>query len=532
MQRETEFQVRMSLVVWFLLVVAYFTLVGGHNPPVDESHRDHQNHFCHSCQDHDDGEVNRSSFPEGFIFGSASSAYQVEGAWNEDGRGPSIWDTFTHQHPEKIADRNNGDIAVDSYHRHREDVSIMQEMGLDAYRFSISWTRILPHGNVQGGVNREGINYYNNLITELISEGLKPFVTLFHWDAPQGLDDDYGGFLNSTIVDDFRDYANICFKEFGDRVKHWITINEPHTFTNLGYGAGIHAPGRCSSFVGKCNGGDSATEPYIVGHNLLLAHAAAVREYKKNYQAQQQGSIGLALDATWYEPMSGTRADHDATHRAMDFALGWYMDPLTKGEYPLSMRSLVKDRLPRFNKKEAQMVKGSFDFIGVNYYSANYAADIPLTQNNQLTYMTDSHVNTTGERDGKLIGPQAVPSWLYIYPRGIRDVLVYMKKRYSNPVMYITENGVNEWNKDLPLREALQDNTRVDYYTQHLAWLHKAIIRDKVNLKGYFSLAILDNFEWADGYTIRFGINYVDYKNGLKRYPKKSATWFKKFLEG
>lgn len=477
-------------------------------------------------------EIKRSDFPQGFMFGSSSSAYQIEGGAKEGGKGPSMWDTTTHKNPETITDGSNGDVAIDSYHRYKDDVSIMKDLGMDSYRFSISWTRILPGGHLSGGINEEGIRYYNNLIDELISNGITPVATLFHWDSPQALEDEYSGFLSSKIVDDFRDYVNICFEKFGDRVKHWITVNEPWTFSVYGYDLGILAPWRCSSDVGNCSNGDSSTEPYVVAHNLLLSHAAAVKLYKEKYQANQKGVIGIALNSKWVEPFSKSITDRLAAKRALDFLLGWYMEPLTRGEYPLSMRFMVKHRLPRFTKQQSQMLKGSFDFIGINYYTSNYALQIPTSNNMPLSYSTDSRANLTGERNGKLIGPQGGSSWLYVYPRGIRDLLVYIKRRYNNPLIIITENGVDEKNnKNLSVEEALQDNMRVNYYREHLTFLHNAIIRDDVNVKGYFAWSLFDNFEWSEGYTVRFGINYVDFDNGLKRYPKRSALWFKNFLK-
>ncbi|KAJ8643564.1 hypothetical protein MRB53_005312 [Persea americana] len=480
------------------------------------------------CHDH----LNRASFPPGFLFGTSSSAYQYEGAAATGGKGPSVWDTFTHRHPEKIIDRSNGDVAEDSYHRYKEDVSIMKKMGLDAYRFSFSWSRILPFGNVRGGVNKEGIEYYNHLIDELISNGVEPLVTLFHWDAPQSLEDEYGGFLSSNIVKDFRDYANICFREFGDRVKHWITVNEAYRFSVGGYEKGNLAPGRCSSWEpGNCSAGNSATEPYIVGHNLLLAHATAVRLYKNKYQASQRGIIGISMVSKWFIPLDQSKANNDAAQRAIDFVFGWFMDPLNRGDYPTSMRSLVGQRLPKFTKEQSRMVNGSFDFIGLNYYTANYAVNNPHSDELHKSPSTDSHVSLTGKRNGIAIGPQAASPWLYIYPRGIRDFLLYTKNRYNNPVIYITENGMDEFNNEtLPLQEALQDNMRIDYMHKHLSFVRTAI-RDGVDVRGYFAWSFLDNFEWADGYTVRFGLNYVDFKDGLKRYPKSSAIWFQKFLQ-
>ncbi|KAJ8760062.1 hypothetical protein K2173_010918 [Erythroxylum novogranatense] len=477
--------------------------------------------------------LNRYSFPDGFIFGTASSAYQYEGAAREDGKGPSIWDFFTHRYPGKISDRSNGDVTIDSYHRYKEDVGIMKEMGLDAYRFSISWSRILPNGKLSGGVNREGVTYYNNLINELLANGIQPFVTLFHWDLPLALEDEFGGFLSPYIVEHFRDYAETCFKEFGDRVKHWITLNEPWSYSVMGYATGSLAPGRCSAWQQlNCTGGDSATEPYLVAHNQLLAHASAVQLYKRKYQATQKGVIGITLVTNWFVPYSNAKHNRNAAKRAIDFMFGWFMEPLINGDYPHSMRSLVGRRLPKFSEEQFKSVKGSFDFLGLNYYTANYAAYLPSSNIINASYVTDSHANLTTARNGIPIGPQAASSWLSVYPRGIRDMLLYIKKTYPNtPVIYITENGIDEFNNStLTLEQALEDNMRIDYYYHHLSYLQRAI-QDGVNVKGFFAWSLLDNFEWDSGYTVRFGINFVDYKNGLKRYPKHSAKWFKRFLK-
>ncbi|MED6201037.1 hypothetical protein PIB30_091115, partial [Stylosanthes scabra] len=347
--------------------------------------------------------LNRTSFPEGFIFGTSSSAYQYEGAANEGGRGTSIWDTFTHKYPEKILDRSNGDVPIDQYHRYKEDVGIMKNMNLDAYRFSISWSRILPKGTLSGGINQEGIKYYNNLINELVANGIQPFVTLFHWDLPQALQDQYGGFLSPRIV-----------------VKNWITLNEPSTFSTGGYAIGLFAPGRGSDWQNlNCTGGDSGTEPYLVGHHLLLAHAAVVQLYRTKYQVPlllkrqnetrtQKGLIGIILISHWFVPLSDTKLDQEAAQRAIDFMFGWFMEPLTRGEYPSSMRSMVGERLPKFSKEEAMKINGSFDFVGLNFYTANYAAHAPHSQHATATpsYLTDSLTILTTERDGIPIGPK------------------------------------------------------------------------------------------------------------------------------
>ncbi|EEF48842.1 beta-glucosidase, putative [Ricinus communis] len=462
--------------------------------------------------------LNRSSFPAG--------------AANIGGKGPSIWDTYTHKYPGKIQDHSTGDVANDAYHRYKEDVGIMTEMGLDAYRFSISWSRILPKGKVERGVNRDGINYYNNLINELLASGIQPFITLFHWDLPQALEDEYGGFLSPKIVDDFRNYVEICFKNFGDRVKHWITLNEPWSYSMGGYAMGTLAPGRCSDWQQiNYTGGDSGTEPYVVAHNQLLAHAAAVKLYRTKYQAKQKGVIGITLVSHWFVPCTNAKHHQNAAKRAMDFMFGWFMDPVTNGDYPHTLRSLVGNRLPKFSEEQSEMLKGSIDFLGLNYYTANYAAYAHYSSAGKPSILTDARATLSTERNGILIGPKAASDWLYVYPRGFRDVLLYTKKKYNNPLIYITENGIDEFNNaTLPLKEQLVDNMRIDYYYRHLSFLKRAI-EDGANVKGYFAWSLLDNFEWSSGYTVRFGINYVDYKNGMKRYPKLSARWFKKFLK-
>ncbi|TKY67441.1 Beta-glucosidase 12 [Spatholobus suberectus] len=452
--------------------------------------------------------LNRTSFPPGFIFGTASSAYQYEGAANEGGRGPSTWDTFTHKYPEKILDRSNGDVAVDQYHRYKEDVGIMKYMNTDAYKFSISWSRILPKGKVSAGINQEGIEYYNNLINELLANDLLPFVTLFHWDLPQALQDDYGGFLSRHIINDFQDYAELCFKEFGDRVKHWITFNEPWSYS-------------------------MGSEPYMSSHYQLLAHAAAVKIYKNNYQASQNGLIGISLNCHWFIPFSNDTLDHQAAQRALDFMFGWFMQPLTTGNYPKIMQSLLGSRLPNFTREQSKLLIGSFDFIGLNYYTTYYAAHIPHPINNtsNTSYLQDTHVNLTTERNGTPIGPRAASFWLYVYPRGLRELLSYIKMKYSNPVIYITENGMDESNDPtLTLEEALMDTYRIDYFYRHLYYILIAI-KAGVKVQGYFAWSLLDNFEWNAGYTLRFGINLVDYKDNLKRHQKLSAHWFRNFLQ-
>ncbi|KAM4082571.1 hypothetical protein ACJW30_11G185300 [Castanea mollissima] len=458
--------------------------------------------------------LSRSDFPAGFIFGGASSAYQG-----------------LHFNMEK--DLAYGTLSPENI---LGDIALMKEIGLDFFRFSISWTRILPKGKISGGVNQEGITFYNNLINELLSQGLKPFITLFHWDVPQALEEEYGGFLSQNIVDDYRNYVDVCFKEFGDRVKYWVTINEPNSFTIGGYVTGIEAPGRCSNYIGNCTYGNSGIEPYIVGHNLLLSHATAVKLYKEKYQESQMGEIGISVQSYWDLPKYQTVASIKAAFRGLDFRFGWFVDPIIFGDYPEIMRVLVGTRLPIFTESQSKMLKGSLDFLGVNYYTARYADDSTSSSSVNLSYTTDSLVNltitlfnATAEKDGIPIGQPTAADWLFVYPRGIRELMLYVKKKYNNPPIYITENGVDD-NDSLPIQKALNDSLRIKYYHCHLSNLLKAI-RAGVDVRGYFAWSFLDNFEWESGYTLRFGITYVDYKNGLTRYLKSSAFWFKNFLQ-
>ncbi|KAK8595882.1 hypothetical protein V6N12_064390 [Hibiscus sabdariffa] len=332
--------------------------------------------------------LSRKGFPAGFLFGTASASYQYEGAAKEGGRRPSIWDTFTHNHPEKIVDGSNGDVAIDSYHRYKEDVGIMKEMGLDAYRFSMSWSRILPNGKLSGGVNKEGVRYYNNLINELIANGpTQPILTLY---------------LNR------------------------------HVSVNL---------------------------------------------YCQKHQATQKGMIGITLVTYWFVPVSKAKHHQNAASRAMDFMFGWFMDPITIGNYPHTMQSLVGNRLPKFNKMESEMLKGSFDFLGMNYYTAAFAAYAPKNNVGKPSFLTDARTNLSSEHNGVPIGPATGTNWIYMYPRGIRDLLLYTKKKYNNPLIYITENGVGDTYKNtaVPLKEGLNDKGRIEYHRRHLSSIQKAI---------------------------------------------------------
>ncbi|KAI3467259.1 hypothetical protein Pfo_023922 [Paulownia fortunei] len=471
--------------------------------------------------------ISRGSFPKGFVFGTASSAYQYEGAVKEDGRGQTIWDAFAHSFG-KVLDFSNGDVANDQYHLYSGDIQLMKDMGMDAYRFSIAWSRIYPNGT--GEINQAGIDHYYNLINALLAHGIEPYVTLYHWDLPQSLQDKYTGWLNPRSINDFATYAGTCFKEFGDRVKYWITFNEPHTFAVEGYDVGHHAPSRCSILLrASCRAGNSATEPYIVGHNVLLSHATAVDIYKKKYQAKQQGSIGIVLDAYWYEPATNSSADIQATQRAIDFHLGWFIEPLILGDYPRSMRTRVGSRLPRFSQAQSTQLKGSFDFIGINHYTTWFANE---TNTNLIGVLhNDSGASTLPFVFGKPIPDRANTEWLYIVPHGIRSLMNYIRQKYGNPLVLITENGMDDGNSPFTsIKDVLKDEKRIKYHNDYLRNLLASIKEDGCNVRGYFVWSMLDNWEWIAGFSSRFGLYYVDYNDKLKRYAKDSVKWFKNFL--
>ncbi|KAK4741005.1 hypothetical protein SAY87_024593 [Trapa incisa] len=500
----------------FLLILCAFSvcLAETHNgqPPV-------------SKVQFDMGGLSRESFPKGFVFGTATSAYQVEGMADKDGRGPSIWDVFV-KIPGKIAGNATGDVAVDQYHKYKEDVDLMQKLNFDAYRFSISWSRIFPSGT--GRVNWQGVAYYNRLIDYLIQKGITPYANLYHYDLPEALEKKYNGLLSMQVVKDYADYAEFCFKTFGDRVKNWMTFNEPRIVAALGYDNGINPPNRCSKEYGNCSAGNSATEPYIVAHHLLLSHATAVKRYREKYQTKQKGRIGILLDFGWYEPLTMSKADNDAAQRARDFHIGWFLHPLIYGEYPRNMQEIVAERLPKFSRSEVDLVKGSFDFIGINHYSSYYIFNPGGPPLKVPGYQAEWHVGFAYERNGVPIGPRANSFWLYEVPWGIRKAVMYVKEKYGNPVVILSENGMDDpGNVTLP--KALHDTRRLNYYRSYLKELKKGI-DSGAKVTGYFAWSLVDNFEWLSGYTSRFGIVYIDYRD-LSRHPKMSAYWFKKLLE-
>ncbi|WOK97651.1 hypothetical protein Cni_G06359 [Canna indica] len=342
-------------------------------------HSNEMNESNHVNKVHD---LSRDSFSKDFVFGVAASAYQVEGMALKGGRGPSIWDQFVRV-PGMIPNNATADVSVDEYHHYKEDINIMKKYNFDAYRFSISWSRIFPNGT--GKINWRGVDYYDRLIDYMILQGITPCANLYHYDLPLALEEEYMGWLSPRIVDAFADYADFCFKRYGDRVKNWFTFNEPRVIASCGYDTGFHAPGRCT---GCQFGGNSSTEPYIVAHNIILSHATAVKRYREKYQATQKGRIGILLDFVWYEPHTYAM-DIPAAQRARDFHLGWFLHPLTYGQYPNSMQEIVEDRLPVFSYGMDQpgnvTLPGALhDTQRINYYK-NYITELKRAIDNGAT---------------------------------------------------------------------------------------------------------------------------------------------------
>lgn len=464
-----------------------------------------------------------------FLWGTATAAYQVEGAYNDDGRGMTTWDAFSHT-PGKTLNGDTGDVTDDHYHLFKEDTQLMKDIGLSSYRFSIAWSRIQPDG--EGEINQAGIDHYNAEIDALLDNGITPFITLFHWDTPLALEEKYRSWLSADMERYFANYADICFKHFGDRVKNWITFNEPMSVANGGYNQGFHAPGRCSD-RSKCQEGDSSTEPYIVSHNMLNAHAAAVEVYRNKYQQSQGGKIGITLSTDFAYPLTQSEEDKEAAQRHLEFQSGWYADPVYFGDYPASMKERVGERLPTFTPEQSARIKGSHDFYGVNHYSSRYVsnkvnADRP---ENEKEYYYDEGVETSvTDTDGNLIGLPTQSPWLYVVPKGMEDILYWIKNRYGEQDIYVTENGVDVAGEaDMTKEEAMADTFRLDFHKSYIEHM-LAAKKNGVSVKGYFAWSLIDNFEWADGYEDKFGMTYVDFdKNSatyLQRFQKDSAKWY------
>ncbi len=453
--------------------------------------------------------MQKNLFPDNFVWGAATAAYQIEGAWQEDGKGESIWDRFSHT-PGMINNGDTGDVADDHYHRWSEDVGIMRELGLQAYRFSISWPRIFPLG--AGTVNQKGLDFYSRLVDELLEANIQPFVTLFHWDLPQALQDQ-GGFTSRNTAEAFVNYADVVSKTLGDRVKHWITHNEPSVVAYLGYTYGVHAPGFKNQTL----------ETFKTIHHLLLSHGMAVPVIKNNVP---DGEVGIVINLNHHLPASLSAADLKALRSGTGEWERMFLDPLYGREYPA-------DVLSRWQKKGAIpsvrpdfIQEGDFetiatptDFMGLNYYyrGVQRSQEIPEENNAPQTVFQQPKDDENWTEMG----------W-EVYPDGLRHVLGRLYFHYQVPKIYITENGCSY--SDGPGEDGqVHDQRRIRYLDGHFRAARQAIEMG-VPLAGYFVWSLLDNFEWGHGYSQRFGLVWVDYHT-QQRILKDSAYWYKKVIQ-
>jgi len=444
--------------------------------------------------------MNKYEFPKGFEWGTATASYQIEGAWMEDGKGECIWDRFSHI-PGNINDGSNGDVACDFYHRYEEDIAILKQLGIQVYRLSISWARIYPNGT--GEVNSKGIDFYKKVLLCLRENGIKTAVTIYHWDLPQKLQD-HGGWANREIVRWFEEYAKVIYREFGELVDYWITLNEPYCSTILGYWKGEHAPGYHDYALAL-----QAT------HNLLMAHGTAVKAYR---ETGLKAEIGITLNMNLAHPKNDQcEKDVKAARLHQQQMNNLFGDPIFKGEYPTELFEHLHSigvTLPEIQEGDMKLINQKIDFFGLNHYYTEYVeADDrawPLF--------------ATPVRTGRSVTEAA---W-EVTPEGLYDLLMWINDYYGPKKIIVTENGAatNDW---VNVDGKVEDSNRKDYLKRYIAAMHKAM-SEGVPVKGYYVWCFCDNFEWAWGLTRRFGMIYVDYKT-QQRIPKESAHWFAKVIK-
>ncbi|MBL8260551.1 MAG: beta-glucosidase [Candidatus Competibacteraceae bacterium] len=430
-------------------------------------------------------------FPPDFLWGAATSAYQIEGSPLADGAGPSIWHEFSHT-PGRTRDGDTGDVACDHYRRYPDDVALLRELGLNAYRFSVAWGRVLPEG--RGRINPAGLGFYERLVDAVLERGIQPMVTLYHWDLPAALDR-FGGWVNPDSAAWFADYAQVLFRALGDRVKLWVTLNEPWVVVDGGYLHGVLAPGQRNPFAAP-----------LAAHNLLRAHGSAVQAYR----AEGQHQIGLVVNLEPKYPATETVEDLSATMRADAYWNRHYLDPVFLGGYPPELAEIFGQAWPDFPDSDFDVIRQPLDFVGVNYYSRQVVRHDPKDWPLAAARVRQPRQTHTGLE------------W-EVYPQGLTDILEWVAGRYGPLPLYVTENGAAFY--DPPHAEGeIDDPLRRRYLRDHLRAALEAR-RKGVDLRGYFAWSLLDNFEWAHGYSQRFGLVHVDYVT-QRRTPKASARFY------
>ncbi len=451
-------------------------------------------------------------FPADFIWGSATSAYQIEGAVDVDGRTPSIWDNFCKE-PGRVLHGDTGEIACSSYARVEEDVALLQSLGAKSYRFSISWSRVLPQG--RGALNPLGVAYYQKLVRLLKAAGIAPMVTLYHWDLPQCLHDE-GGWLQRSTAYAFADFAQAMYDALGNDVPFWFTINEPWCVSMLSHGLGEHAPGE-----------QILQHAVTVAHHVLLAHGLAVQKFRAT---GLQGKIGMAPNVDWREPYSQHPDDIAACERGLDWFNRWFLDPVFKGYYPQSMlqRYAQLGVHPPVQPGDMALIGQPPDILGINYYTGSYSRSGHQNLHDAVGKPSKSQIGAVVNADVVDIHQfsRTDIDW-GIFPDGFYKVLLWLRDEYNNPAIFITENGACD-NTTPDETGAIHDHMRTNYYRQHIAAMHRALLSG-CNIRGYMAWSLLDNFEWAWGYSKRFGLVYVDFAT-QKRTPKSSFGWFRSLI--
>lgn len=438
--------------------------------------------------------MSRVEFPPGFHWGTATASYQIEGAWKEDGKGESIWDRFTHTEG-KIKNGDTGDVACDHYHRFREDVALMQELGLNSYRFSIAWPRIQPTG--KGPANQKGLDFYSQLVDELLARGIRPFVTLYHWDLPQALED-AGGWPNRDLAGRFVDYAEVVTRALGDRVRHWMIFNEPKVFTVIGYLVGVHAPGR-----------SDRADFLRATHTVNLAQGRAFAAMKAIDPAFE---VSSAFNLSPCEPATDTPADVAATERWHRFTNEWFLGPALRGAYPEAFPGGLPADVMGIREGDMEQVKAPLDFVGINLY-----------QRTIVQAVDDANLGAAPRGSGAGDdGPRTDFGW-EVWPKALYDMILRVTRDFDAPVIEVTENGCSYG--DAPDAQGrVRDTRRIEFYRGFLGAVADAIA-DGARVRGYHAWTLLDNFEWAEGYQQRFGLVWCDHAT-QERIVKDSGHWY------